>query len=105
MLGPRTAADDAPLAKAAKAAKSATSQATEAVLVPAATSDGNDPCEMTFLGAAANFHAPGHNDVTENYLVTPNTKNLLAQHVARTGAPSPFLGTHPPVGYSSRPPL
>jgi hypothetical protein len=35
-------------------------------------------------GVVKQFHKPGHNDETEGYVSTPNTKRLLAEHVART---------------------
>ena len=65
LLGPRTAEDDAPVTKekkkATKSAKESDSISTEGAAKAAAPGAS----EMTFVGAAASFHTPGHNDETE----------------------------------------
>eukprot|EP00050_Salpingoeca_kvevrii_P014165 m.33162 g.33162 ORF g.33162 m.33162 type:complete len:831 (+) comp5596_c0_seq2:33-2525(+) len=40
---------------------------------------------VTFAGAAAHFHKPGHNYETDGYVVTPNTEALLKKHLQETG--------------------
>eukprot|EP00055_Hartaetosiga_balthica_P018668 m.135083 g.135083 ORF g.135083 m.135083 type:complete len:768 (+) comp9826_c0_seq1:21-2324(+) len=38
---------------------------------------------ITFTGASSHFHAVGGNDTTANYVTTPNTTRLLAEHKKR----------------------
>lgn len=40
---------------------------------------------VTFSGAAANFHKPGHNYETDGYVVTKHTEALLKKHLKETG--------------------
>lgn len=93
MLGPKTAADEAPEAKVKAPAKDKAAAKTEGASAkdkaadkktkearPAEQTNGSHEAELTFKGASANFHPVGCNDITEGYVSTPNTKRLLAEH-------------------------
>ncbi|XP_077301013.1 glutaminyl-tRNA synthetase isoform X2 [Arctopsyche grandis] len=87
LLGPKTEADLAPVSKADKKIKT-----------PAPASKKNDNAEkenhvnesdsaptIHDMMKKVNFHAPGDNYKTDGYVVTPNTKKLLAAHLKVVG--------------------
>uniref|UniRef100_A0A4W4DNB8 Glutamine--tRNA ligase n=1 Tax=Electrophorus electricus TaxID=8005 RepID=A0A4W4DNB8_ELEEL len=86
LLGPKTEAD---LEKKPKAAK-AKAPENETKEEKSSTVNGEVKTEAKSLmeqlrGEALKFHKPGENYKTEGYVVTPNTMNLLKQHLEITG--------------------
>eukprot|EP00117_Sycon_ciliatum_P049901 scpid45389/ scgid35306/ Probable glutamine--tRNA ligase; Glutaminyl-tRNA synthetase len=82
-LGPKTEED---LAAANKKKKGATTK--PKTLSAAPPKDEVSTLGKSFMdlaGEALNFHKPGENYTTDGYVVTPNTKPLLKDHLKATG--------------------
>ena len=91
ILGPKTAEDLAPQAKAGKSVnKEKKSKAAPDSKKSDNTADQNANEEegaatiAELMRNKVNFHKPGMNYVTDGYIVTPNTQTLLAEHLKRT---------------------
>ncbi|XP_055958288.1 glutamine--tRNA ligase [Patella vulgata] len=89
LLGPKTDADleKAPKQKAPKPAKTAQDSKTD---VPASTedfmgADGHVKSFMDLMGDAVKFHKTGENYKTDGYVITPNTMDILKEHLKKTG--------------------
>nr|XP_055024703.1 glutamine--tRNA ligase [Misgurnus anguillicaudatus] len=86
LLGPKTEAD---LEKKPKTAKpKAAEKEVKLKQDSAVNGDGNTEGKSLMeqlRGEALKFHKPGENYKTEGYVVTPNTMNLLKQHLEITG--------------------
>ncbi|XP_053234395.1 glutamine--tRNA ligase [Podarcis raffonei] len=86
LLGPKTEADLEKKSKAPKARATEPDKKGKAAVV-----ENGDACQETkslmeqLRGEALKFHKPGENYKTEGYVVTPNTMNLLKQHLEITG--------------------
>ncbi|KAJ6668128.1 hypothetical protein lerEdw1_015505 [Lerista edwardsae] len=86
LLGPKTEAD---LEKKPKASKPRAAEPEKKV--KAAVMENGDAYQETkslmeqLRGEALKFHKPGENYKTEGYVITPNTMNLLKQHLEITG--------------------
>lgn len=52
--------------------------------IPPST-DSEEESSVKLIGAACNFHKPGMNHLTDNYVVTPKTMQLLQKHLEETG--------------------
>ena len=92
LLGPRTAADDAPVPKSKKKKeKGSGGGAAGSAGAGAHGKKGKSPAAATedvgedFTAVIKRFHGVGKNDETNGYVVTPNTKRLLEEHVRATG--------------------
>ncbi|GAB0100456.1 Glutaminyl-tRNA synthetase, class Ib, non-specific RNA-binding domain 2 [Sergentomyia squamirostris] len=89
LLGPKTEADLAPVAKSEKKPKKAASEVKPTVSVESgATGDSvkdgaNSIAEL--MRTKVHFHAPGENYKTDGYVVTPETERLLREHLKVTG--------------------
>ncbi|KAF7695069.1 glutamine--tRNA ligase [Silurus meridionalis] len=83
LLGPKTAADLEKKPKAAKA-KPAEKEEEKVEAVNDVKVEGKSLMEQ-LRGEALKFHKPGENYKTEGYVVTPNTMDLLKQHLEITG--------------------
>ncbi|KAI5621950.1 glutamine--tRNA ligase, partial [Silurus asotus] len=83
LLGPKTAADLEKKPKAAKA-KPAEKEEERVEAVNDVKVEGKSLMEQ-LRGEALKFHKPGENYKTEGYVVTPNTMDLLKQHLEITG--------------------
>ncbi|XP_051526111.1 glutamine--tRNA ligase [Myxocyprinus asiaticus] len=85
-LGPKTEAD---LEKKTKAAKpKAAEKDMKVKQVSVVNGEGNTEVKSLMeqlRGEALKFHKPGENYKTEGYVMTPNTMNLLKQHLEITG--------------------
>ncbi|XP_012276668.1 probable glutamine--tRNA ligase [Orussus abietinus] len=90
LLGPKTEADLAPVAKQPKSAKAKPSETKE--IKP----NGQEKCATVgdhvgaqtiseLMKTKVHFHKPGENYKTEGYVVTPNTAKLLEEHLKITG--------------------
>jgi glutaminyl-tRNA synthetase len=93
LLGPKTEADLAPPPKAEKK-KSEPKEKTAKEAVDAVRGGSNavggdaeedGAATMTELLKTVKFHKPGENYTTDGYVRMPKTKELLAQHLKRTG--------------------
>ncbi|XP_018026096.1 glutamine--tRNA ligase isoform X2 [Hyalella azteca] len=91
MLGPKSEEDLAKSVKASKAADKTKLSSKEASIT---ANDGNaalqngdtTTCGLSILELLRNapFHKPGENHKSEGYVITPNTKDLLQQHLKIT---------------------
>lgn len=84
LLGPKTDKDLAPKAKKEKAPVS-NDKKTEAPTKNTKEPEVKESLMEQLRGAALSFHKVGENYKTEGYVVTPNTMNLIKQHLAITG--------------------
>ncbi|KAM9475502.1 glutamine--tRNA ligase [Clarias gariepinus] len=85
LLGPKTEADLEKKPKAAKAKPAEKESKQEKVeSVSDFKMEGKSLMEQ-LRGEALKFHKPGENYTTEGYVVTPNTMDLLKQHLELTG--------------------
>ncbi|XP_067096005.1 glutamine--tRNA ligase [Osmerus mordax] len=87
LLGPKTEAD---LEKKPKVQKTKAPESEAKVKKEDLAVNGDVKGECKSLmeqlrGEALKFHKPGENYTTEGYVVTPNTMNLLKQHLELTG--------------------
>ncbi|KAK6175326.1 hypothetical protein SNE40_013814 [Patella caerulea] len=89
LLGPKTDADleKTPKQKAPKPAKTVQDSKTD---VPASTedfmgADGHVKSFMDLMGDAVKFHKTGENYKTDGYVITPNTMDILKEHLKKTG--------------------
>ncbi|XP_065911803.1 glutamine--tRNA ligase-like [Dysidea avara] len=80
LLGPRTAEANAPKSAEAKAPKQK-----KAAAKPTNDTVEEEESSVKLIGAACNFHKPGMNHLTKNYVVTPKTMELLKKHLEETG--------------------
>lgn len=95
LLGPKTAADLAPPPKVEKKSKGAdTGKKTKKEENKAPNAAANESQATGDLGGALSiselmkklpFHAPGENYKSDGYVVTPETKRLLQEHLKITG--------------------
>ncbi|XP_070193396.1 glutamine--tRNA ligase-like isoform X2 [Littorina saxatilis] len=92
LLGPKTEADlEKPVKqKGAKPAKkvgeSQETTARQAVTVDnLIAADGHVKSFMEVMGDAVKFHKPGENYKTDGFVITPNTMDLLKQHMKEVG--------------------
>ncbi|XP_066999237.2 probable glutamine--tRNA ligase [Anabrus simplex] len=91
LLGPKTESDLVPLQKSDKKTKSAKQSA--AVKKDLDIDDSPSTIEgaqssltiSELMKTKVHFHKPGENYKTEGYVMTPNTLNLLKEHLKRTG--------------------
>ncbi|XP_051965125.1 glutamine--tRNA ligase [Xyrauchen texanus] len=84
-LGPKTEAD---LEKKTKAAKPKAAEKDMVEQVSVVNGDGKTEVKSLMeqlRGEALKFHKPGENYKTEGYVMTPNSMNLLKQHLEITG--------------------
>ncbi|CAH2238779.1 jg11657 [Pararge aegeria aegeria] len=92
LLGPKTETDLAPPPKPEKKSKSVDSnkkvkeepQGHKESQVSAASGDIGGATSMPELMKKLPFHAPGENYRTDGYIVTPNTKKLIEEHLKIT---------------------
>ncbi|XP_072941638.1 probable glutamine--tRNA ligase [Epargyreus clarus] len=92
LLGPKTEADLAPVPKSEKKAKSADAAKSKPkgdnkvskVQESIETADTSGCTSVPDLMKKLPFHAPGENYKTDGYVVTPNTKRLLEEHLKIT---------------------
>ncbi|CAK1578394.1 unnamed protein product [Parnassius mnemosyne] len=93
LLGPKTEADLAPIPKTDKKTKSGDSakkskkedlQETKVLEKPESFISSGGPVSINDLMKKLPFHAPGENYKTDGYIVTPNTKRLLEEHLKIT---------------------
>ncbi|XP_045492365.1 probable glutamine--tRNA ligase [Colias croceus] len=94
LLGPKTEADLAPIPKADKKAKSSNETNKKPKKEDASDAKVTKTDEAPDVGGAVSiselmkklpFHAPGENFKSDGYVVTPNTKKLLEEHLKITG--------------------
>ncbi|CAG4940858.1 unnamed protein product [Colias eurytheme] len=94
LLGPKTEADLAPIPKADKKAKSSNETNKKPKKEDASDAKVTKTDEGPDVGGAVSiselmkklpFHAPGENFKSDGYVVTPNTKKLLEEHLKITG--------------------
>lgn len=92
LLGEKTAADMAPVAKKQKEKKPAEVKAeqnanatngADAASSEAVSDGASSIAEL--MKTKVHFHAPGENYKTDGYVVTPNTERLLKEHLKITG--------------------
>ena len=81
LLGPKTEADLAPPPKVEKKKSEPTPKSNGAI---AEETEGAESI-AELMKTKVNFHKPGDNDQTDLYVVTPNTKRILKDHLKRTG--------------------
>ncbi|XP_034825292.1 probable glutamine--tRNA ligase [Maniola hyperantus] len=92
LLGPKTEADLAPAPKPEKKPKSDNenkkvkeeTQGYKESRVSAATGDVEGATSVPELMKKLSFHTPGENYKTDGYIVTPNTKKLIEDHLKIT---------------------
>ncbi|XP_045459617.1 probable glutamine--tRNA ligase [Melitaea cinxia] len=92
LLGPKTEADLAPVPKAEKKTKGDVNkkvkkeepQANETSDVTESSGDIGGAVSIPELMKKLQFHAPGENYKSDGYVVTPNTKKLLEEHLKIT---------------------
>ncbi|CAG4964530.1 unnamed protein product [Parnassius apollo] len=94
LLGPKTEADLAPIPKTEKKSKSGGDSAkkskkedlqeTNVTEKPESFISTSGPVSIIDLMKKLPFHAPGENYKTDGYIVTPNTKRLLEEHLRIT---------------------
>ena len=53
--------------------------------VEAPVANNSDKTSVQLMGDAVRFHKPGENYLTEGYVVTPKTMQLLSEHVQAIG--------------------
>lgn len=58
---------------------------TKAISSQAPTEQSSNPWAAYLVGEARNFHRPGENYLTDGYVVTPHTSDLLRKHLEETG--------------------
>ncbi|CAF4936556.1 unnamed protein product [Pieris macdunnoughi] len=92
LLGPKTEADLAPLPKVKKEAKPSNEgnkkpkkEESQGTKVTTDATDIGGAASISELMKKLPFHAPGDNFKTDGYVVTPNTKKLLEEHLKITG--------------------
>nr|XP_034962731.1 glutamine--tRNA ligase isoform X2 [Zootoca vivipara] len=86
LLGPKTEADLEKKSKAPKSHATEPDKKGKAAVVENGDAGQETKSLMEQLrGEALKFHKPGENYKTEGYVVTPNTMNLLKQHLEITG--------------------
>ncbi|KAJ2950521.1 hypothetical protein O0L34_g8765 [Tuta absoluta] len=94
LLGPKTEADLAPPPKTEKKGKGADGGKKQKKDEPKTSSEKADAAASGDVGGASSiselmkklpFHAPGENFKSDGYVVTPDTKRLLEEHLKITG--------------------
>jgi len=90
LLGPKTAEDMAPPKKAAKEKKKGESEKAkvkeqQVPLDLETIKKMIDPKTIYLTGEMSKFHKPGENHTSENYVITPNTMQLLDDHKTQYG--------------------
>ncbi|XP_041348484.1 glutamine--tRNA ligase-like [Gigantopelta aegis] len=90
LLGPKTDADleKPPKQKAAKPTKKESQKTAESAATSAEMCIGEDGHVKSFtelMGDALRFHKTGENYKTDGYVITPNTMNILKEHLKVTG--------------------
>ena len=92
LLGPKTEADLAPQARATREKRKERRERPPAANGnPVAAEDddggvgGGAATIAELMRTKVRFHAPGENHTTDGYVSTPETRRLLAEHLARTG--------------------
>ncbi|XP_030639799.1 glutamine--tRNA ligase isoform X2 [Chanos chanos] len=85
LLGPKTEADLEKKPKVAKAKIPEKEKQEEQVAVNGEVKMESKSLMEQLRGEALKFHKPGENYKTEGYVMTPNTMNLLKQHLEITG--------------------
>lgn len=82
ILGPRTVEDDA---KPQKGAKKSSAKVEKSLVELESASGDEGKTSVQLVGEALKFHKPGENYLTDGYVVTPKTMNLLEEHLKETG--------------------
>ncbi|CAF1192133.1 unnamed protein product [Adineta steineri] len=62
-----------------------TKKTTQKSNISSTTENGQVRSFADLVGEALNFHKPGENYKTEGYQMTPNTMNLIREHLKKTG--------------------